>query len=346
MTTRERAFFNQGMNMYVPAMSFASNVFETVASQFSLGSPAAVSATAVASAVAANAVAATRVDFTTYISDSTYGRTLRVTPSADPGNAVAYDVFGEDYLGQPMVERFTGASGSTAILYGQKAFYRVLYGKVVTAATNAITWNIGTGFRLGLPYKGYVQWAKEGGILVPTSGRDTWMWADRDAAEAIAGGSKYIRSPFPGFVKTLKGLSSGAGSTNDPVITVTLGGVAITGLTVTIDDNVAGNEVTDIPTTVGYNANNRFIAGGLIAIVGAAAASAGPDRVALELTPTQFTAGVTTDPQTTTTGDPRGTYESLAVFDGATPIVVGITGDPSVNSSGNGGLHGIRHVIA
>lgn len=346
MATRERNFYQQGMNMYVPAMASASNIQLGRASQFSLGTPAAVSATLIATATAANAVATTKVTYTTVTMDSPYGRTLRLTISGDPGNAVAIDIFGEDYLGQPMVERFTGASGSTAILYGAKAFYRVLYSKVVTAASNAVTWAIGTGFRLGLPYKSDLAWAKEGGLFVPVYNRDTWFWADQDAAEAIAGGSKYIRSPFPGFVKTLKGLSSGAGSTNDPVATVTLATVAIVGLTVTIDSNVAGNEVTDTPTTVGYNANNRLIAGTGIAVVTAAAAGAGPQRLGLELTPTQFTPAITTDPQTPTTVDPRGTYEGLFVYDGATNITVGIVGDPSVNTAGNGGLHGIRHVIA
>lgn len=346
MTTRERAFLQQGMNMFVPGMSYASNMQAGRASQFSLGTPAAVSASVIASATPADAVATTKVTYTTYTADSPYGRTLRLTPSADPGNSVAIDIFGEDYLGQPMVERFTGASGSTAILYGKKAFYRVLYSKIVTASTNAITWGVGTGFRLGLPYKGDVTWAKEAGLYIPVYNRDTWFWADRDAAEAIAGGSHYIRSPFPGFVKTAKGISAGAGSTNDPVITVTLATVAIIGLTVTVDTSAAGNEVTDTPTTVGYSANNRLIAGTLIAIVGAAAAGAGPDRVGLELTPTQYTPGVTTDPQTTTTADPRGTYEALATYDGATNITIGLVGDPSVNSSGSGGLHGIKHVIA
>jgi hypothetical protein len=346
MTTRERNFYQQGMNMYVPGMAAASNIQIGRASQFSLGTPAAVSATLIASATAANSVAGTKVTYTTVTMDSPYGRTLRLTPSADPGNSAAIDIFGEDYLGQPMVERFTGASGSTAILYGAKAFYRVLYSKVVTAATNAVTWGIGTGFRLGLPYKGDVVWSKENGVYVPMYNRDTWLFADQDAAEAIAGGTKYFRSPFPGFVKTLKGLSSGAGSTNDAVVTVTLATVAIVGLTVTIDSNVAGNETTDTPTTLGYNANNRLIAGSLIAVVTAAAAGAGPQRVGLELTPTQFTPAVTTDPQTTTTADPRGTYESLFVYDGATNITIGLLGDPSVNAAGNGGLHGIRHVIA
>lgn len=60
----------------------------------------------------------------------------------------------------------------------------------------------------------------------------------------------------------------------------------------------------------------------------------------------QFTAGVTTDPATATTGDPRGLYNPTAAFNGATEILVSILGDDAVNASNNGGLHGIRHYYA
>jgi hypothetical protein len=343
---RKQAFF-QGVNMYVPAAGYASGVMLGSTSQFSLGSPAAVSANNIATAQNAQATVGLRVDLPlgVFTCDSVYGRTLRLTPSGNPGNSAAIDVFGEDYLGQPMVERFTGASGSTAILYGRKAFCKVIYTKVVTAASNAVTWAIGTGFRLGLPYKGDLRWAKENGIFVPIATRDTRFTVDRDAAEAIAGGNHYVKAPFSGFVKTLGGISAGAGGATDPVITVNVGGAAIVGLTVTIDTSVAANEVTDVPTTLGYNANNRFRTGDMIQIIGAAAAGAGPDEVYLDLTPTQFSVPDLTDPQTTTTGDPRGTYEPNLTPDGS-EIIVSIVGDPSVNASGNGGLYGIKHVIA
>lgn len=343
---RDRAAFFTGMNNYVSAMAYASNLSLGEPAAFSLGSPAAVSANVIAAATAANAAAATKVAYA-YTSDSRYGRTLRLTPSGDPGNSVAIDIFGRDYLGQPMVERFTGANGATAILYGKKAFYTVDYSKVVTPATNAVTWAIGTGFRLGLPYKGDVAWAKEGGIFVLVHKRDVTFYFDRAPAEAVAGSSRWLRAPFPGFVKTLIGTPNGGGGATDPVITVKLATVAIVGLTVTVDtSDTAGTTVTDAPTTLGYNANNRFIANGLIEVVSAAAAGAFGDRLGLELTPTHVTVPDLADPQTTTTGDPRGTYESLAVLDGATEIVVGLVGDAATNSSGNGGLHGIRHVVA
>jgi hypothetical protein len=54
----------------------------------------------------------------------------------------------------------------------------------------------------------------------------------------------------------------------------------------------------------------------------------------------------TTDPATATTNDPRGNYNPTTALDGVKEIVIGMTGDPAVNASGNGGLHGIRHYYA
>lgn len=55
-----------------------------------------------------------------------------------------------------------------------------------------------------------------------------------------------------------------------------------------------------------------------------------------------LTAPVLTDPQTATTGDPRGRYVPNATPDGATEIVVTVLVSAAVNASGNGGLHGIK----
>lgn len=56
-----------------------------------------------------------------------------------------------------------------------------------------------------------------------------------------------------------------------------------------------------------------------------------------------ITAAVFTDPQTATTGDPRGLYVTNTVMDGATLIEVEIEFTNYVNANGNGGLHGIAH---
>lgn len=340
---QDRRSFHIGMNAYVPGMQYASGLIHGQPTEFNLGSPAVGSATAVVTATPANSVANV-IAALSYTSDARYGRSLILTVSGNPGNSCVHDVFGYDYLGQPMTERFTGASGVTAVLYGKKCFSRVSQIKTITPASNAVTYNIGTGTRLGLPFKGDVAWAKEGGVQVNVFKRDTLITVDRAAAQAIAGGSKWIRPPFPGFVKSLLVTPDGGGSTNDPVITVRLGGVAIVGLTATVDtSDTAGLTVSDDPTTPGYNANNRFVANGLIELLGAAAASATGDRLGLILTPTQFLLPDLTDPATAITGEPRGSYEAIATLDSLTEIRVGLVGDNQVNAAGNGGLEGLKH---
>ena len=347
MSAQPQNHFPQGVNLYVPAMQYSSDLVHGQPTAFSLGTPAAASATALDTDIDADAAAGTET-LQSWTADSPYGRTLTMSMDADPGAALGvYDVYGEDYLGQPMIERFTHVNGSTPLIYGQKAFYRVTKVVVVTAATNATTVNLGTGLRLGLPFKCDIAWAKEASVLVPLWKRNVERWVSYSIADAVAGRSHFIRMPFPGYINSLMGVPHGGGSTNDPVVTVEIGGTAVTGLTVTIDtSNAAGLTVTDTPTTPGYNANNRFITNGLVELVSAAAASAGAIDIGLLLTPTQFSLPDLTAAQTAVTGDPRGTYESLMVFDGSSEIVVGLLGDNAVDSSGNGGLHGIQHYFA
>lgn len=54
-------------------------------------------------------------------------------------------------------------------------------------------------------------------------------------------------------------------------------------------------------------------------------------------------AGVLTDPQTTTTVDPRGTYVPTTTPDGSKRIRVAFAPNNLVNAAGNGGLYGIAH---
>lgn len=344
LNVNRRKYLSAGISHYVPAMAFDASLVDNAPAPFSLGVPAASDDDLIDASIAANATAGT-IETQSWTADSYYGRTLIVTPSADPGAAGGVlTVHGKDWLGQPMLETFSGANGSTAILYGKKAFYTVTKAVITTATTNAITYKLGTGLRCGLPFKGTVSWARESGLQVALYKGDQMFQGSLSDADVTSGGSLLFYPPFPGFVKTLIGMPSGAGSTTNAATTVEVATVAVTGLTVTVDQDTQ-TIVTDAPTTAGYNANNRFRPGTLLELVHAATTAGGPTSFALELTSTQVVLPDVTDPATATTGDPRGSYESLATLAGF-EIIVGIMGDSSVNASGNGGLHGIQHFYA
>lgn len=55
------------------------------------------------------------------------------------------------------------------------------------------------------------------------------------------------------------------------------------------------------------------------------------------------TVPVLTDPQTATTGDPRGTYVTNASMNGTNVIDIAVIASAKANAAGNGGLQGIAH---
>jgi len=59
-----------------------------------------------------------------------------------------------------------------------------------------------------------------------------------------------------------------------------------------------------------------------------------------------LTNAILTDPQTGTTGDPRGTYVTTTSMNGSNIISAVFDFVNDVNTSNNGGLHGIRHYYA
>lgn len=69
------------------------------------------------------------------------------------------------------------------------------------------------------------------------------------------------------------------------------------------------------------------------------------ERAGVPATLGTLTAPVLTDPQTATTGEPRGRYAPNAAFNG-TEIILTCIADNWANASGNGGLYGIKHYYA
>src|SRR5258706_890118 len=340
MVARDRKFFQAGINEYVKGMQYAADLMHGQPTLFQLGSPAAAAIAAVLAATLVNTAANTETALT-YISDANYGRTMNVAVSGHPATSFVVTLFPQDYLGQPMTESFTGASGSTAVLYGKKAFFRMLKMRVVTPATNAVTVQVGTSTKLGLPYKSDLIYALENNLQVPIYKRDTPFSVNFSSADAVSGASSAIIAPFPGFVKNGFGSGTTTGTAGNNTLTASLGGTAIIGLSVPIPNNTAAF-TTGNPTTPGYNANNRFLTNAPIVLLIGALASSRMLTAGLTLTPTQFTLPDLTDPGTVITADPRGLYEPLTAPNG-NPIAVGLVGDMQVNAAGNGGLMGIQH---
>src|SRR5262245_35222177 len=177
----------QGINNYVPAMQWSASLEMNACNAFSLGKPAVASATAIATALATSAAGMAWLA-TPWVADTPYGRPIQLTPSGSVTATV--DVWGEDYLGQPMVERASWAAVGTAVT-GKKSFYRVLGMKTVVTG-GGVTVNIGTvGNKLGLPFKGSIEWAKEGNppvLIDPATLFSAWTAPDlTDPATNVSG---------------------------------------------------------------------------------------------------------------------------------------------------------------
>jgi hypothetical protein len=162
---RDRQGFQQGINMYVPAMQWAASINMNAGSVVSLGRPLVANDAFVIANTPTNGAANSSVYFPApvVLSDATYGRPIVLT-TLGAGTATL-SVFGEDYLGQPMSENF--APSSVTPVNGKKSFYRVLGVKTITPTGGAVGCKIGTqAALLGLPFKGSIEWAKEAGVLI------------------------------------------------------------------------------------------------------------------------------------------------------------------------------------
>lgn len=145
-------YYPQGISVYVPEMSYASDVKMGHKCRAYFGAPAVAAAADVYADLDSDGAATASVSKT---ADATYGRIVQCTAEAavGTGTATVITVNGEDYLGQPMTETISvaHASGTNAVL-GLKAFKRVFSVASDGGGSAATVINIGWGPDLGLPY--------------------------------------------------------------------------------------------------------------------------------------------------------------------------------------------------
>jgi hypothetical protein len=151
--------FPRRINMYVKAMAYSSDVNYNGFTRVSFGAPLAAVATSVLNA--ASIAAGTQIDLSAVAAiPDPFGRNIQ----AVAGGAMATNivVYGWDYLGQPIAEQIT-MNGATPVV-GVKAFKSFNY---VTYTAAATTLSLGTGVKLGLPYKTIrVEWEVGNGVVV------------------------------------------------------------------------------------------------------------------------------------------------------------------------------------
>ena len=89
------------------------------------------------------------------LSDVPYGAPITSTPLSAPAAAFTMDVFGEDYLGQPITERFAHPITVTTPITGKKPFYRVFGTRTILQTAGAIGIKLGrAGQNLSLAVQG------------------------------------------------------------------------------------------------------------------------------------------------------------------------------------------------
>lgn len=347
---KHAAYFETGINMYVPAMQFAADANRGIW-EGSLGLPVydqdGIDNDAVGNAVAGTTVWASSMDGAEgTVSDATYGQTVVMKVSADPGVATcSIDVYGEDYLGQPMVETLTTASGATAEVEGQKAFKRIIKHVSAIAATNAITFDLGWGHAIGLPYKVATMIAYGSGAndMLPLGYSTSEAVAAMDAGAAAT--AKTIVAPIDGYITGSSFELTTAQATAAAGITVTVAGAAQTGLTLSVPIGAVG---------VGIQ-NNLPKASWIAVAKGDAIVSTsdglGDTGVGVLQYNFQSADPVVegpdlTDPATKTTNDPRGTLTPGVTLSGTVEFFAKYIASSSVNAAEHGGLHGIEHYIA
>lgn len=201
MGFRDRTGFLQGINMYVPGMQWASSLSANEGNIVSMGRPLAAGSPVTIN-IPANA-SGYYVDPVTggplVLSDTPYGRNVVLAVTTALTGSTSVRIFGEDYLGQPMVEDIVVAGGAM-----KKPFYRIMGARGMpghTTAVAAIT--VARGANLSLPWKGSIEWAKEAGAFIDLAFAKIVAADLTDPATAATGDTRgqYIPTAAPDGVK-------------------------------------------------------------------------------------------------------------------------------------------------
>lgn len=344
MVARQPNNFTRRMNNYVPAMAYAADVIEGAPVRFSLGAPIVGTAEDILNDQSIVSATSTTTLLKTTL-DGTYGRNVTVRkPSGAATGTVT--VTGRDYLGQPLKETISTVASTTTIVQGKKAFKYI--DEVSWTAHAGSTLDLGTGSKLGLPYTvEQPLYAIENGVRIFPS-KDTIV-VRASITDTNTAGVTSVRAPVKGNIVGVSAvITTIIGGANEALTFDVNGGTAITGLALSL--LTAGSAVGQVfaKSVANGTANAAVIAGDVINVNNDGGSNAGATEVDITIQPEGgiFTMPVFTDPQTATTGDPRGLYEAFNTLDGSKVIEVVFLPSRYINSSGNGGLHGIRAYFA
>lgn len=344
MVARQPQNFQRRINNYVPAMAYAADVVENGPSRFSLGTPIVGTAEDILNDQNIASAGSTTTLLKTEL-DGTYGRTVTCRKPTG-GNTGTVTVIGRDYLGQPMKENFSIVASTTTIIQGKKAFKYI--DEISWTATAGSTLDVGTGSKLGLPYVMESPcYAIENGARMETN-KDL-VWVQIGIADTNNAGVSSGRSPVKGNIVAHKAVvTTIIGGANEALTIDVNGGTAVAGLALSV--LTAGSAVGQVfeKAVANATANCAVLAGDTININNDGASSSGAVQVFVGIQPDAglWTEPVYTDPQTATTGDPRGLYEAFNTLSGSIEIEVVYNANRDLNASGRGGLHGISQFFS
>jgi hypothetical protein len=340
-------YFPRNISQYVPNMEFAADVIDGVV-LVSLGAPSIENQDGILDGVTIGDGAAhtfTSSDFavtfdgsSTHIGEDSagvinakYGRCLIALGDASTDETVT--VSGRDYLGQKMSEVFTLAG--VVLQFGKKAF-KYIDSVLVSSSSGGSLMDLGWSDRLGLPYKAEKMISyTENDVSFPVDPVEVVV--EVDAVRYASGADVVLPSPITGYITGVHSVVTTA-TTGIQTSTVVVGTTDVLGISLVIaaTSGVATLD-SDVATTDDDQVTSKVAKFGAMGISGNGTPTAGAATYTVTVEPITFIAGVDTDPQTTSTTDPRGTIRCTTPCDASIVYEVSYTCDTS-------DLHGVEAV--